>query len=170
MSDSSKLNVKLHSLSYDTSGALFPAHLDDKELLELLKISTELAADEVFWMKSNSEIFYANSAASQTLGFTQQELIGKRVWEWDPLFPEEVWPAFWEELKFKKHIDFETQHQAKDGKTFPVRIRGHFVSVGDEEILFAFVSDISDIKKSEAALKEQSDRMQQLVEHKKRAT
>ncbi|MDU0112907.1 PAS domain S-box protein [Psychrosphaera aquimarina] len=101
MTDSSDLNVTLHEINKNKGEAAFPMHLNNQELLTFLKLSTELAADEVFWMKSDSEIFYVNSAACAKLGYKREELIGKKVWEWDPLFPKEVWPTFWKELKEK---------------------------------------------------------------------
>ena len=168
MTDSSDLNVTLHELNENKGDVAFPTHLNTQELLTFLKLSTELAADEVFWMKSDSEIFYVNSAACEKLGYKREELIGKKVWEWDPLFPKEVWPSFWKELKEKKHVDFETQHQSKEGIIFPVRIKGHFIEHNEEGILFAFVSDISDIKNQEKELEDNNIKINELLDQEKK--
>lgn len=164
MSESSDLNVTLHKIDQESLASIFPNDVDESDLLTFLKFSTEQAADEVFWMKSDSSIFYVNSAACQKLAYERDELIGMRVWEWDPLFPKEVWPTFWEELKEKKHIDFETQHQTKQGKVFPVRIKAHFLSHKGEEYLFAYVSDISDMKEQAMQLEDRSAHLEALVE------
>ncbi|WP_052141122.1 PAS domain S-box protein [Pseudoalteromonas piratica] len=168
MEKAADLNVSLRKIGYKEGELIFPPTLSETELLSFLKLSTELAADEVFWMKSDSEIFYVNHAACEKLGYQREELVGMKVWEWDPLFPKEVWPTFWKELKEKKHIDFETQHQNKEGKVFPVRIKGHFIESNGEEILFAFVSDISDVKKHEKELQVNSSQMQALLEQEKK--
>jgi PAS domain-containing protein len=94
MSESSDLNVTLHKIDQESLASIFPNDVDESDLLTFLKFSTEQAADEVFWMKSDSSIFYVNSAACQKLAYERDELIGMRVWEWDPLFPKEVWPPF----------------------------------------------------------------------------
>ena len=164
MSEPSDLNVTLHKIDQESLASIFPNDVGESELLTFLKFSTEQAADEVFWMKSDSSIFYVNSAACQKLGYERDELIGMRVWEWDPLFPKEVWPNFWEELKEKTHIDFETQHQTKQGKEFPVRIKAHFLSHKGEEYLFAYVSDISDMKEQAMQLEDRSAHLEVLVE------
>lgn len=164
MTKSSDLNVTLHALGHHESSSIFPSELSDNDLLSFLKITTELAADEVFWMRSDSEIFYVNNAACEKLGYPREKLLGMKVWEWDPLFPQDVWPTFWSELKAKQHVDFETQHQNQQGETFPVRIKGHFLHHDGEEFLIAFVSDISDIKSKETALKRQSEQLESLVD------
>lgn len=112
-------------------------------------MSVELAADEVFWMRSTSEILYVNNTACQKLGYSREQLVGMHVWEWDPLFPKEVWPTFWNELKSKKHIEFESLHQSVDGNIFPVSIRARLIQSDGEDFLFAFATDITNIKKQE---------------------
>lgn len=163
MSQPTDLNVTLHALELNETAPQFPTDLSDSALMTLLKMSTWSSADEVFWMKSDSEIIYVNQSACDKLGYTREELVGMRVWEWDPLFPKEVWPTFWQELKEKKHIDFETQHQNKQGVIFPVRIKSQFFQQDDAEFLFAFVSDISQLKEQEAKLKRHSEALESQV-------
>lgn len=143
MNKDSGINVSLNEINETFVNSPFPNELNTDDLYKFLIFSTEMAADEVFWMRSDSEIFYVNDAACKKLGYSREELVGMHVWEWDPLFPREVWPEFWQEMQQKKNIEFETQHQKKSGEVFPVRIRGHLLQHGNEEVLFAFVTDIS---------------------------
>ena len=113
---------------------------------DFFQFAVESAADEVFLMKSNSEIVYVNESACRKLEYTHEELIGKCVWQWDPLFPKEVWPGFWEEFSNKKHLHFETQHQTKNGRVYPVEIHAHYYKNDDNEFLLAFVNDITEKK------------------------
>ncbi|WP_082078904.1 PAS domain-containing hybrid sensor histidine kinase/response regulator [Pseudoalteromonas rubra] len=142
----------------------FPASMNEAELLSFLKVSIEYAADEVFWVTSDSRILYVNKAACKKLGYSREELIGMRLWHWDPCFSRQRWPAFWQQLQKNKHIDFETQHQHKSGAYFPVRVRGHLIEQGDNAFLLAFTSDISDIKAREHALQDSSDKVKVLLE------
>jgi hemerythrin-like metal-binding protein/PAS domain S-box-containing protein len=114
--------------------------------LDFFQFAVENAADEVFLMKSNSEIIYVNESACKKLEYNYDELIGKYVWEWDPLFPREVWPGFWAEFKDKKHLHFETKHQTKNGKVYSVEIQAHYYKNNDGEFLLAFVNDITEKK------------------------
>ncbi|KZN43641.1 hypothetical protein N474_20480 [Pseudoalteromonas luteoviolacea CPMOR-2] len=163
MSKSSDLNVTLNQAPHKDEELIFPQELSPSELLNFLKLSTELAADEVFWMKPDSEILYVNNTACEKLGYKRSELIGMRVWDWDPLFPKDVWPTLWAELKQKKHIEFESKHQTKDGVIFPVFIRGHHIPYGDEGVLFAYVTDISEKVEQEAKLKQVNEQIQKEV-------
>lgn len=119
---------------------------EQKDNTNFFEFCTEVAADEVFLMRSDSQIVYVNHSACKKLGYEQHELIGMYVWEWDPLFPKEVWPGFWREFVEKKHLHFETQHKKKTGEVFPVEIHAHLFTQKTEQFLLAFVNDISERK------------------------
>ncbi len=166
MKNSPPLNVNLSRLGkIDLTSASLPP-MDVKDLFRYLQLSLEYAADEVFWMRSDSEIFYVNEAACQKLGYTREELVGMKVWEWDPLFPKEVWPTFWNDMREKKQVEFETKHQNKNGTVFPVRIKAHFIENGDEEILFAFVTDITEKIQRQEQLEQLNEQIRAEVEAK----
>lgn len=128
----------------------------EKEVIEtpfkddFFRFSTEVGADEVFLMRDDSSIVYANYSACQKLGYTNQELIGMYVWEWDPLFPKESWPGFWGEFIKKKRLHFETKHKKKSGEIFPVEIHAHLYIQDGNNYALAFVNDISQKKHIEA--------------------
>jgi len=117
------------------------------ENMDFFQFAVELAADEVFLMKSDSEIIYVNNSACKKLGYSKEELIGMRVWEWDPLFPKEAWPSFWNEFVSKKNIHFETKHQTKKGEIFPVEIQAYYYKNNDGEFILAFVNDVTEQRK-----------------------
>lgn len=166
MKKSSDLNVSIVASSGSKSTPFFPDSLHSDSLINLLKQSVEWAADEVFWIKSNAEVIYANQAACDKLGYSRDSFIGMKLWQWDSLFGELVWPRFWAELKSKKHIEFETQHQNSQGQVFPVFVRGHWVEQDGEELLFAFVTDITEKKQREGELQQQNAVMQAQVAEK----
>ncbi|MBE1298889.1 MAG: PAS domain S-box protein [Alteromonadaceae bacterium] len=152
MGDSKGLNVAIHKAENAEAQTSFPDFLNSQDLLSFLKLSVELAADEVFWLRANAQIFYVNEAACLKLGYTKQELTGKFVWELDPLFPESVWIDFWRELKAEKHKQLESKHKSKSGTVFPISIKAHFFTHKNEEFAFAYVTDISKTKSQEATL------------------
>lgn len=119
---------------------------------DFFEFCTQVAADEVFLMRSDSQIVYVNQSACNKLGYEKNELEGMRVWEWDPLFPQSVWPGFWAEFVDKKHLHFETQHKKKTGEVFPVEIHAHLYTQAGEPYLLAFVQDIQERKQAEEKL------------------
>lgn len=124
---------------------------------DFYQFAVEVAADEVFLMKSDSQIIYANAAACEHLGYLHEELIGKYVWEWDPLFPEEAWPGFWQEFIEAKHLHFETQHRTKLGVTFPVDIHAHLYEREGQSYLLALVNDLTEKKHNEKLIYQQAN-------------
>ena len=45
----------------------------------------------------------------------------------DPEFSMEMWSEYWNELREKGHIVFQTTHRAKDGRFYPVEIQANFL-------------------------------------------
>ncbi|MCG8610334.1 MAG: ATP-binding protein [Pseudomonadales bacterium] len=162
-SKGSDLNVSISPLA-DKEDAIVqtethPAFSD----IRFNQFSTEVAADEVFWMQSDSRIIYANKSACDRLGYRKEELLGMYVWDWDPLFPKEVWPTFWQEFVEKKHIIFETQHQTKQGDVFPVEIKAHYFECEGDGYLFAYVTDISERNRQAAEIKAYQENLENKV-------
>ena len=127
------------------------------------KFSTQVAADEVFLMRDTSEIVYVNYSACKKLEYSASELIGKKVWEWDPLFPKEVWPGFWSDFINKKHLHFQTQHKKKSGEVFPVEIHAHLYEENDKQYLLAFVNDISQKMQAQKELTEHKKNLENII-------
>lgn len=128
--------------------------------------STEVSSDEVFLMNDESQIVYVNNAACESLGYTSDELVGMSVWQWDPLFPREVWPTFWRDFVEKKQLHFETQHKKKSGEVFPVEVRAHLFIKDNENYALVFVNDITYQKKTESELLAYKIQLERLIESK----
>lgn len=125
--------------------------------------AVEAAADEVFLMQSDSKIMYVNQSACERLEYTREELTGKYVWEWDPLFPEEAWPGFWEEFTHAGHLHFETQHRSKSGEVFPVEIHAHYYENASKGYLLAFVNDLTEKKRIQEQLEQNQAQLEEQV-------
>lgn len=150
-----------HPPDSHTTGA---GAFDAETFQALARRSVELAADEVFWMREDSRICYVNASACRRLGYTEDELMGRSVWDWDPNFTPEVWDGFIADFRTTRYLHFETEHRTKTGETFPVEITAHFLELEPENLIMAFVHDISERKAAEAALREQQRDLEKLVE------
>ena len=122
--------------------------------LRLTKFSLENASASVFWIDPQAHILYANEAACRALGRSRDELISLTIPDIDPLFPAARWPGFWEELKMRRSMTFETQHRHQDGRVFPVEVTANYLEFDGQEYLFAMAGDISARRELENQLRQ----------------
>jgi PAS domain S-box-containing protein len=124
----------------------------EEEELRLAQFSVEHASDAMFWMDPQGRILYVNEAACGSLGRSREELLSLSIPDIDPLFPKEAWEAHWEKVKVRGSMTFETQHQTKQGRVFPVEITTNYLEFDGKEYAFAFARDITERKQAEEAL------------------
>lgn len=133
----------------------FKIDLSNQEILSQFdRYSVEVAADEVFWMRPDSKIIYVNKSACERLGYTREELLNMYVWDWDPLFDQEKWIAFFKQFCETREVFIETYHRTKSGEVFPVEIQAHYYEHEGVPILMAFVKDITERKEKQKQLDE----------------
>jgi PAS domain S-box-containing protein len=121
-----------------------------EEALRLTQFSVEHASDAIFWMDPQGQIVYVNDAACRSLECSQEELLALSIPDIDPLFPKEAWGTFWEEIKPRGSMTFETQHRTKHGRVFPVEITANYLEFNGKEYSFAFARDITERQRAEA--------------------
>ncbi|MFW6229910.1 MAG: HD domain-containing phosphohydrolase, partial [Halanaerobium sp.] len=125
-----------------------------KKEMEMKEYIIDNAALGIFCLTPEGELTYVNQTTSEWLGYSREELISKKVADIDPNFKAEDRKKVWNRLKNEKNMEFESRHQTKEGKTFPVQITSHYVNLKGEEYEFAFVQDISKRKQRERNLRE----------------
>jgi PAS domain S-box-containing protein len=135
----------------------------EKEL-RMAQFSVEHASDAVRWVDAKGRIFYANEAACRALGRSREELLSLSVLDVDKLFfLKETWEAYWEELKARGAMTFESQNITKQGRVFPVEVTANYLEFDGKEYSFAFARDITERRRAEevrerlAAVVESSD-------------
>eukprot|EP00752_Nemacystus_decipiens_P013697 g12150.t1 len=115
-----------------------------EQRLRITQFSVDRASDSVYWLDSAGTIVYANQAASETLGYSQDELLGMRVFDIDKVMDEKAWPSHWEELRRRHSFSIESTHVTKDGRPFPVEVLVNHIVTGDVEYNCAYVRDITE--------------------------
>ncbi|MBL6935348.1 MAG: PAS domain S-box protein [Alphaproteobacteria bacterium] len=121
--------------------------------LELTQFSLDHTRDAYYGMTRDAQIFYANNAACEDLGYTREELVGMSIPDIDPNASHKGWPLHWEELRRVRSKRFESTHQRKDGMIFPVEVCVNLIEFEGEEYNFASCRDISERKQAESQLK-----------------
>ncbi len=124
----------------------------EEELL-ITQYSIDFSNDSVFRLSPDGQILYANKGASQTLGYTPDELMTMHVRDIDPDVKPEIRARRMKDLRSGRETIFESRHQAKDGRIFPVEIRRNHLEIGEQEYTFVFARDITERKQTEEALR-----------------
>ena len=125
--------------------------------LRLTQFSLEHASDAIIWSDSQSNFVYANAAACRSLGYSREELLSLSVPDLNPHFREKDWASFWEQLKTRGSITFESQNTTKQGRIFPVEITVNWLEFDGQEYSFAFVRDITERKRAEEEVRESNE-------------
>ncbi len=128
-----------------------------KRVEEELKLSAQLLnniSDSVFLFDLGGEFVYLNEAAWKSRGYTREEMMAMNLRELNtPEFRLLIPPRIKEVLE-KGHGIFETAHYCKDGSIMPVEISSRLIESGGRRLLLAAIRDITERKKTEAALKQ----------------
>ncbi|MCX6689879.1 MAG: PAS domain S-box protein [Methanoregula sp.] len=106
----------------------------------------------------------ANLVASRMLGYSREELLTMGP-------PDIVPPELHSQLgdiirqaQTKKIFLFETRFCRKDGSTFPVESSGHLVDFAEKRIWISHIRDITERKRAEKALADESTKYKILIE------
>ena len=134
-----------------------------EEALRLTQIAVDRSADFAFWIDASARFLYVNETACQRLGYSREELLTMTVADVDPDYQMDTWPRYWEELHQAGRLRFESRHRTKSGETFPVEVLANFVTAEGREYNFAFMRDISERRRAEAALRASELRLHRFV-------
>jgi diguanylate cyclase (GGDEF)-like protein/PAS domain S-box-containing protein len=136
--------------------------LDIIEQRESMRVTDELFRRNQSLMQNSMEgihvldldgnVLEVNDAFCRMLGYTREETMQLKVWDWDEQFSAQ---ELRERLKaFMGSSDtFETVHRRKDGSLLDVEICATGVEIGGKGYLFASSRDITERKKIQAVMR-----------------
>jgi PAS domain S-box-containing protein len=145
--------------------------LSDKESADARFASlVEAAPDAMVCVDGSGRIVLANARTSAMFGYRREELLGEPV---ETLLPDDVRDrhvehrtGFFAEPRLRSMgAGLSLRGRRQDGSTFPVEV-SLAADVGESEILaIAAIRDVTDLRATEAALRESETRLRQLAEH-----
>ena len=115
-----------------------------RESLERTQFAMDRARDSVIWVAADGGLAYVNDSACRSLEWSREELLGMRIFDVDPDFPESGWERHKADLRRLGHMSFEGRHITKSGRTFPVEVTSNFFEFEGEWLACAFDRDISE--------------------------
>jgi PAS domain S-box-containing protein len=126
----------------------------------------ETAKDGILILDGDSgAITHANPFIREVLGYSPQDLIGKRLWEIGAFFDVVASKAAFEELKQKEYIRYENLPlQTKDGQMCEVEFISNVYLVDLKKVIQCNIRNITKRKEAEKALSESEERYRRLFE------
>ena len=124
-----------------------------EDRLRLSKFSIDRASEAIYWIDPFARILDVNDAACAMLGYVKEELCAMTVHDIAPDLQADVWLAHWTDVKRCGAFVFEGLHRAKDGRIMPIEMSVNYLCYDGQEYNCAFVRNITERKRTEAALR-----------------
>lgn len=128
--------------------------------LYFTQFAVDYTRDAAYWTDQDGRLIYVNEAACRLLNYTRQELLTMTVHDIDPGFPPEGWADHWSKIRRLKSFLQLSSHQTREGHIFPVEISVNYLAFGGREYNCAFARDITERKRAEEELQEQSQQLE----------
>ncbi|MEM0951429.1 MAG: PAS domain S-box protein [Cyanobacteria bacterium P01_H01_bin.74] len=125
--------------------------------------SIENMGDALFWIDLDGKIIKVNATTEDHLGYSEQALLGRTVFEIDADVGAEDWPVIRDDLLKNQYKLFESRHQKKDGAIVPVEISASLVEFDEKKYICALVRDISERKAAEFKLTQSEKRLKEIL-------
>ncbi len=128
----------------------------------LMQTSIDQITDMIVWLDPEARYMFVNTAATQLLGYSAEELLHMRVWDVDPLFNEKRWHEHWSEIEERGSFKIETVNRSRTGVDIPIEVTTNFVSFNGRSYNCSVVRDLREQKRAEAEMKALHEKIFQL--------
>ncbi|WP_213881721.1 transporter substrate-binding domain-containing protein [Pseudomonas sp. dw_358] len=138
-----------------------------EEALRLTQFSIEQSTVGILWVNWDSRVRYANPAAEQVLGYTRGTLVDRPLSDIEPALNMDRWMARWKNARLNEQVaqSYESQCMRADGSALPVDLSLSFLRSRDAEYLVVYLSDISERRRTVAALQQSEAQLRELSAH-----
>lgn len=110
-------------------------------------------ATSVWVLGVNGVVRFANTHAGGSLGFAPDQMIGRFVWDFDPLIQPDRWDEILVQIRRDGTLTFDSIHRRHDGHEFPVVIHATLNQPpASEPFLVVHVRDNTDVRRDRERL------------------
>ena len=114
----------------------------------------ESATDCILILDKDGRIVDINSTGYERLGYEEQEMLGRRIEEFDIPEYAALVPDRLAKIAKEGKARFESAHVRKDGTVMPIEINSKIIYVGGEQRYFSVIRDITEQKRLEKEMHE----------------
>ena len=135
---------------------------------ERLKILFEFAPDPYYLIDLEGNFVDGNKAAEEAIGYSKQEMIGKKIWETDLLLPQDISRAVELLARNRRGLPSgpdEFTLKRSDGGHISLEIRTFPTMFRDQALVLGIARDITERKRAQEALQESEARYRLLAEN-----
>ena len=141
-----------------------PAPTGRVRLQQFAQFALEHVSDAVYWIRLDGSLVYVNQAACDMLGYSNEELCNKLIFDIDPYLPADRWKPMWDALLQQGQRKFQTAHRTKDGRFVPVEITSSVFELDGEQFGCSLARDIAEQSQAEEAHQREHSLTETLIE------
>nr|WP_268801219.1 sensor histidine kinase [Pseudomonas sp. BSw22131] len=137
-----------------------------EESLRLAQFSIDQSTVGILWVNWDSHVRYANQAAESMLGYAPGGVVDRPLIDFEPGLNMDRWLNLWKRARSTDEAPqtFESNCLRADGSTLPADVSLSFLRFREAEYLVVFITDVTERRRSLAALQESESRLQGLAE------
>lgn len=140
--------------------------LAGEEALRLAQFSIDQSTVGILWVNWDSHVRYANQAAEAMLGYASGGVVDRPLIDFEPGLNMDRWLNLWKTARSSDEgpQNFESNCVRADGSILPADVSLSFLRFREAEYLVVFITDVTERRRSLAALQESEARLQELAE------
>ena len=137
-----------------------------EEALRLAQFSIDQSTVGILWVNWDSHVRYANQAAETMLGYSPGGVVDRPLIDFEPGLNMDRWLNLWKAARSSEEgpQNYESNCVRADGSILPADVSLSFLRFRDAEYLVVFITDVTERRRSLAALQESEARLQVLAE------
>mgnify|MGYP006279946497 CR=1 FL=1 len=136
---------------------------EDQDRLVLTQLTVDRWPDPVLWIRSSGRIVYANDSACETLGYSREELLARKITDLDPDFAEEDLPRRWAKLVQEGSRTFEARLRAKDGVLLSMEVRANHVEHQGRDFDVCILRDLTPRREAQERFQEMAELLPEVI-------
>lgn len=131
-----------------------------QEQLQFTHFPMNRDAEAVFWVNSDAKFLDVNDISCWLVGYSREELLSMTMQDVKPDFSFKTWLEYWNSIKHKGAITFESIYRTKQGQSFLVEVKFTYLELYGKEYGCILVRNITKRKQLEVCLHQANETLE----------